>query len=149
MLSMQWMAPERNSYQNSFAVVDLVLNDLCRPAGEGLVPRLEFFVLPLHLDGLKSLRFPRAGKGQAVFLRLICAGPPDDARIEHDHILALVVESDDVFVYADHVRCHADTAVFVGGQRVQKILCRAEIVRRGGLGFLREKALIFTYLTYH
>ena len=143
------MTPERNSYQYTFTVVDLVLNDLRRPAGEGLAPRLKFLVLPLHLDGLESLRLPRTGKGQASFLRPICAGLPDDAWVEHDHILALVIKSDDAFVYADHVRCHADTAGFVGNQRVQKIPRCAEIFRRSAIGFLREKNLIFANLTYY
>ena len=32
-------------------MIDLVLDDLCRPAGEGLDAGLELFILPLHLDG--------------------------------------------------------------------------------------------------
>ena len=41
-------------------MVDLMLNDLRRPAGERLDARLELLILPLHLDGLKPPRFPCA-----------------------------------------------------------------------------------------
>ena len=41
-------------------MINFVLNDLRRPAGERPDARLKLLVLPLHLDGLKTLRFPRA-----------------------------------------------------------------------------------------
>lgn len=50
-------------------MVDLVMNDLRRPAGERFDAHLKLLVLPLQLDGLKPLRFPRAGQGQAALLR--------------------------------------------------------------------------------
>lgn len=55
-------------------MVNFVLNDLRRPAGECPDARLELLVLPLHLDGLVSLRFPRAGQRQAALLRVIRRG---------------------------------------------------------------------------
>ena len=63
-----------------------MLDDLRRPAGERLDARLELLVLPPHLDGLVSLRFPRAGQGQAALLRVIGRGFFDDHGIEHDHV---------------------------------------------------------------
>ena len=79
-----------------------------------LKPCLEFLVLPLHLDGPETLRAPRAGEGQAALLGLIRPGLLNDDRIEHDHVFALVVEGNDAFVDADHVGCHAHTAILVG-----------------------------------
>ena len=54
-------------------MVDLVLDDLRRPASEGLDPGLELLVLPLHLNGLIALAGTRAAqKGKATFLCIIC-----------------------------------------------------------------------------
>ena len=110
---------------------------------------MESLILPLYLDGLETHRFPRAGKRKAALRRLVCAGLFDDDRVEHDHIFPLVIEDDDALVYADHVRRHAHASVPVGGQRVQQVLRRAEIIRRGGLGLLREKALVPADITDH
>ena len=95
-------------------MVDLVLDDLRRPAGEGLEACLEFFVLPLDFDGLEALCLARAGEGQAALLGVVGAGLFDDDGVEHDHVLAVAVESDDALVDTDHVRRHADAAVLVG-----------------------------------
>ena len=40
----------------------------------------------------------------------------------------------------DHVSRHPDAAVLVGNERIQKILRNAEVIRRGRLCLLREKA---------
>lgn len=130
-------------------MVDLVLDNLGGPAGEGLAAGLELFVLPLDLDGAKAPRLPGAGEGQAALLGLIGAVPADDDGVAHDKIGPLVAEGDDALVYADHVRRHAHASVPVGGQRVQQVLRRAEIIRRGGLGLLREKALVPADITDH
>ena len=103
-------------------MVDLVLDDLRRPAGEGFQPGLEFFILPLDLDGLKPFRFPDAGEGEAALLGLIRPGLPDDDGIEHHHVRPLVVKGDDALANADHVGRHAHAAVLVGGQGVQQVL---------------------------
>ena len=90
-----------SSYDDSLTVVDLVLNDLRRPAGKGLEPCLELLVLPLYLYGLETLRAPRAGEGQTALLGPIRPGLLDDDGVEHDHVFALVVKDDDAFVDAD------------------------------------------------
>ena len=51
------------SYNDPLAMVDLMLNDLRRPAGERLDARLKLLVLPLYLDSLVTLRFPRTDQG--------------------------------------------------------------------------------------
>lgn len=115
-------------------MVDLVLDDLRRPAGEGLQPCLQHFVLPLHLDGAEALRPPRAGQGKTTLLRLIGLGLPDDDGIEHDQIGPVVVKGNDAFVHADHIRRHTDAALLVCEQGVQQVLRRAEVVLRCRLG---------------
>ena len=100
-------------------MVDFVLNDLRRPAGKCFDARLELLVLPLHLDGLVSLRFPRAGQRQAALLRVIRRGFFDDHRIEHDHVCAVVVKRNNALVDANHIRRHAHAAVLVRGEGVQ------------------------------
>ena len=88
------------SNQNSLAVVDLVLDDLRCPAGEGLEPCLELLILPLHLDSPEAFCLPGAGVGQAALLGLIGSGSLNNDRIEHDHVFTLVVKDDDAFVDA-------------------------------------------------
>ena len=46
--------------QYSIAMVDLVLDDLCRPAGKGLDAGFAVHGLVLHLDALVALCFPHA-----------------------------------------------------------------------------------------
>ena len=100
-------------------MVNFMLNDLRRPAGECPDARLELLVLPLDFDGLITLRFPRAGQRQAALLRVIGRGFFDDHGIEHDHVLTNVVESNNALVDTDHIRRHSHTAVLVRGKSVQ------------------------------
>ena len=137
------------SDDDALAVVDLVLDNLGRPAGEGLNPLLEFFVLPADLDGLPPPGSAGAGEGQAPLLRLIGAGPFHDLRIEHDHIAALVVEGDDALVHADHVGRHTYAAVPVDFQCLQQIRRDRQVLRRGGLGLLGQKCLVFADVPNH
>ena len=56
-------------------MVDFMLDDLSRPAGKGLDAGLEFFVLPLHLDGLKPLTGPWATQERkTTFFRIVRPG---------------------------------------------------------------------------
>ena len=103
-----------------------MLNDLRRPAGERFNARLELLILPLHLDGLKPLRFPRAGQGQAALLRVIRRGFFDDHGIEHDHVCTNVVERDDALVDANHIRRHAHAAILVRGERMHNLILKYE-----------------------
>ena len=130
-------------------MVDLVLDDLRRPAGEGFQPGLEFFVLPLDLDGLEPLRFPDAGEGEAALLGLIRPGLPDDDGIEHHHVRPRVVKGDDALIHADHVGRHAHAARLVGDQSVQQVPGRVQVAQRGGLGLLSQKALVLADITNH
>ena len=104
-------------------MVDLVLDDLGCPAGEGLQPGLELFVLPLDLDGLEPFRFPDAGEGEAALLGLIRPGLPDDDGVEHYHVRPLVVKGDDALANTDHVGRHAHAAIAMRVKRVLQVLC--------------------------
>ena len=63
-------------------MVDLVLDDLGRPAGEGFQPDLEILVLVPHLDGAVPPGPADAGEGEAPLLRLICLLYTSDAADE-------------------------------------------------------------------
>ena len=59
-------------YQYTIAMINLVLDDLRGPAGEGFDPNLELLVLPLHLDGLIALAGAGAAeKGKATLFGVI------------------------------------------------------------------------------
>ena len=70
-------------------MINLMLNDLCRPAGEVFRARLHFQGLILHLNGLIALALARAAeKRQTAFLGVIRAVFLDDLGIEHHRIHA-------------------------------------------------------------
>ena len=139
----------RLSDQNTVAVVDLVLDYFSRPAGEGLEPELKFFILPLNLDSPEAPDFSAPREGETALFSLIRPGLLHDYRVEHDLMLAVVFKGDDALIHADHVGGHAHAAILVGDERVEQILRRAEVVRRGGFGLPGEKGLVFAYITYH
>ena len=72
--------------QDSVAVIDLMLNDLRCPAGEGLDSRLELGILVFHLDGTVAFGLALSGQGQTSLFCLIGIGIFDDLRIKHHHI---------------------------------------------------------------
>ena len=49
-------------YEDSVAMVDFVLDDLSRPAGEGFQPYLKIRRFVAHLDFLVSFGFPGAAQ---------------------------------------------------------------------------------------
>ena len=113
-------------------MIHLMLNDLCRPAGEVFRARLHIQGLILHLDGLIALAFTGgAEKRQTTFLGVIRAVLLDDLGIEHYRIgrgsSALVEKGDDALAHADHIRRHADAAFLVRHQRIKQVLCDLQI----------------------
>ena len=102
------------SNQHSVTVIHLMLDDLCRPAGEVFRARLHIQGLILHLDGLIALTRSRiAEKGQAALLGVVRAVLFDDLRIEHHGIRrrpsALIEKGDDALAHAYHISCHTNT----------------------------------------
>ena len=113
-------------------MIHLVLNDLCRPAGEVFGARLHIQGLILHLDGLIALALTGAAEErQATFLGVIRAVLLDDLGIEHHRIYrsssALIEKRDDALAHANHIRCHADAAFLVRHQRIKQVLCDLQI----------------------
>ena len=126
--------------QNAIAVVNLVLNNLGCPAGEGFQPGLKGCILVLYLDFLKPLCFPGAAQqGQTALLGFIFTGSIDDFRIQHDHVSSFAVKGDDAFINTDHIGGHAHTFFLVGGQGVQQILGNLQILRSGKCGLPGQK----------
>ena len=103
-------------------MVYFVLDDLGGPAGEGFDAGLKIDGLPADLDGLIPLAGTGTAKqGETSFLRIVRSGFFKDLRVEHGHVGALVIEHDDALVHADHIGGHADAALFVGGEGIEKI----------------------------
>lgn len=110
------------SDQNAVAVVDLMLDDLGRPAGEGPDPGLEGLVLPAYLDLLKPPGLPgTAQQRKTALFRFIFPGAAEELRIQHDHIAPLTVEGDDPAGDADHVGGHAHAFFLMGSQGIQQV----------------------------
>ena len=70
---------------------------------------------------------------------LVRPGLFEDDRVEHDEIAVLALERDDALSDADHVRGHADAAVFVGDERFQQVLRDGQVFREAGCGFPGEE----------
>ena len=76
-------------YQYSITMINLMLNDLRRPAGVGFDAWLHFQGLILHLDSLIALTLTRvAEKRQAAFLGVVRAILLDDFGVKHHRIYA-------------------------------------------------------------
>ena len=104
-------------------MINLMLNYLRRPAGEGFDASLKIGGLPLNFDGLIALAGAgTAEKGKTAFLGLVGALRLDDLRIEHHRIYrsaaAFIQKGDDAPPHADHICCHADAGLPVGRQGV-------------------------------
>ena len=96
-------------------MVNFVLDDLCRPAGEGFDAGLEIFVLPLDLDCLVTLTRTRtAQQGKTPLFCIVWTGKFDDLGVEHRHICTIIIKHNDPLVHTDHIRRHAYTGIFVG-----------------------------------
>ena len=116
-------------------MINFMLNDLCRPAGEVFRARLHFQGLILHLDGFIALGLTGAAeKRQTAFLGIVCAVLLDDLGIEHHRVRrcssTLIEKGDDALALSNHICRHADTAFFVRHQRVKQVLCDLQIFFR-------------------
>ena len=65
-------------------MVNLVLNDLSRPAGIILCHLTQLFILILYADVPEAQGLPGTGKGKTAFISLVRAGLFENDRIEHD-----------------------------------------------------------------
>ena len=125
------------SDDDAVAVVDLVLDDLRRPPGEGGVTLEHTTVLILHFNAPVTQRTAFALERQAALRGVERAIRGGDPRVEHrDDAPAhlLVHERDDRLGLADHVRRHADAAAAVGLQRVAQVVGDGQVVGGRRLG---------------
>ena len=116
-------------------MIQLMLNDLRRPAGEVFRASLHFHGLILHLDGLIALALTGAAeKRQTAFFGVVRAVFLNDLGIEHHRVgrssSALVEKGDDTLSHADHIRRHADTVLSVRHQRIKQVLRNLQIFFR-------------------
>ena len=96
-------------------MIYLMLDYLCRPAGEVFRTRLHIQCLILYLDGLIALALSGAAeKRQTAFLGVVRAVLLDDFGIEHHGVSrsssALVEKGNDALTHTNHIRRHTDTA---------------------------------------
>ena len=103
---------------NSICMIDFMLDDLCGPAVTGLDAVLHLHSLVLNLD--RFIAFTRTRiteKRQSSLLGVIRTILFNDFEIEHHRVCrnssALVEKSDNMFSHTNHIRYHADTAIFM------------------------------------
>ena len=78
-------------------------------------------------------------RGQTAFFCFEGLRALHNLRVEHHHILTLVVKHDDTLQNANHVGSHTHASVPVGGQSVQQIPRHLQIRFGGGDGLLPQK----------
>ena len=116
-------------------MIHLMLNNLCRPAGEVFRACLHLQSMLLHLDSLISLALTGASKKrQTIFLGVVRAVLLDDFGIEHHGICrsssALIKKGNNAFTHTNHIGYHADTTISMRHQRIKQILCGLQIFFR-------------------
>ena len=126
-----------------------MLDDLSSPAGIGLEPCLERFILVTNLDGAIPFGFPCTGERQTPFFGLIRAGEFDDFGVEHDRCGSVIIEDDDALGHADHVGRHTHAAGSVGLECIAKILRDGQILFRRRNRFPGKKERVFHYWFNH
>ena len=104
------------------AVVDFVLDDLGRVAGERFGARGERLVKIIHADAAPARGGARARKGEAALLGLVLVGALDDDRVVHEPCARAVLNHDDALALPDHVRRHADALVRMRRKGVEQVL---------------------------
>ena len=135
-------------------MINLVLDDLCRPAGEGFDARLHLGGLVLHLDGFVALALTGATeKRQAALFGIVRAVLLDNLGIEHHGIRgsssALVEKGDDALAHANHIRRHTNTAFPVRHQRFKQVLRDLQILFCCDLRLPCEKNRVVHKFFYH
>ena len=138
------------SDQHAVAVVDLVLDDLGRPALKILYPGLEMLRLPPDLDLLVPGAFAgTAQQGQAALFRLVGALLFQNFRVEHGAVAGSLLKDDDALCNADHIRRHAHTAFPVVQQCVHQVPGGVQVVLCGRGGLPGQQEGVVYQLFYH
>ena len=101
------MCRPRFSYQDSVAVIHLMLNDLCRKAGELVLLFAKFYVAVYDFKPFMPHRFSLSGEGETSLLGLVLLGGCFyNLRIQHDKMRFPHAYGDDALLFANlSVRC--------------------------------------------
>lgn len=131
-------------------MVNLMLNDLCCPTGEGFDTGLEFGSLPLNFYGLIAFTFTgSAEQRKATFFGIIRSCLFDNFGVEHHHICTFVIKYNNPLANANHIRRHTDTAILVRRQSVQQILRHLQIFFCSNLRLSGKEYRIVYYFFNH
>ena len=137
------------SNQYSVAMIYLVLNYLCRPAGVSLYPHAHVTRLPFDFYLSVPLGFSRSVERKAAFLGVVRFGKTQYLGVEHFCVFSVVVEHDDAHIHADHIRRHTDAFVGVGFQRVGKVVGGRRVFWRRGFRRHGKPYWVANYFFYH
>ena len=127
-------------YQHPITMVNFVLNYLCRETCKCFNAGLEFSRLPLHFYSLiTSTLSGSSEQRKTAFFCIVGSRFLYDFGIEHNHICAVIIKSNNSFMHTDHIRRHTYTAVFVSNESIQQILRHLQIFFCCNLRFPRKK----------
>ena len=114
------MCRPRFSYQDSVAVIHLMLNDLCRKAGELVLLFAKFYVAVYDFKPFMPHRFSLSGEGETSLLGLVLFGGCFyNLRIQHDEMRFTHAYGNDALLFANHVGGKSDAVSNMGFERIE------------------------------
>ena len=144
------MCRPRFSYQDSVAVIHLMLNDLCRKAGELVLLFAKFYVAVYDFKPFMPHRFSLSGEGETSLLGLVLLGGCFyNLQIQHDEMRFTHAYGNYALLFANHVGGKPDTVSDMGFERIEQVVCNREVGFHGLLGWLPEKHCILDDRSYH
>ena len=144
------MCRPRFSYQDSVAVIHLMLNNLCRKAGELVLLLAKFYVAVYDFKPFMPHRFSLSGEGETSLLGLVLLGGCFyNLRIQHDEMRFSHAYGDDAFLLSNHVCGKSDAVSDVSFECIEQIVCNGEIGFHSFLRWLPEKHCVLDDRSYH
>ena len=144
------MCSPRFSYQDSVAVIYLMLNDLCRKAGELVLLFAKFYVAVYDFKPFMPDCFSLSGEGETSLLGLVLLGGCFyNLRIQHDEMRFSHAYGDDAFLLSNHVGGKSDTVSDMCFERIKQVVYYREVGFHGFLRWLPEKHCILDDRSYH
>ena len=144
------MCSPRFSYQDSVAVIHLMLNDLCRKAGELVFLLAKLYVAVCDFNPFIPHCFSLSGEGETSFFRFVLLGGCFyNLRIQHDEMRFSHAYGDDAFLLSNHVGGKSDTVSDMCFERIKQVVRYQEVGFHGFLRWLSEKHCILDDRLYH
>ena len=144
------MCSPRFSYQDSVAVIHLMLNDLCRKAGELVLLFAKFYVAVYDFKPFMPHRFSLSGEGETSLLGLVLLGGCFyNLQIQHDEMRFSHAYGDDAFLLSNHVGGKAYAVSDMRLERIKQVVRYQEVGFHGFLRWLSEKHCILDDRLYH